>query len=65
MWTNAKLNNGQVVASYGLGFDLTPFRGRKCVGHTGGGPGFVAAYTRFIDDKVTVIVLANADREGD
>lgn len=64
MWTNAKLNNGQIVPSYGLGFGLSPFRGRKRVGHTGGGPGFVTAYTRFIDDKVTVIVLANADQEG-
>lgn len=27
MWSNAKLNNGQVVASYGLGFGLTSFRG--------------------------------------
>lgn len=62
MWTNAKLNNGQIVPSYGLGFGLTPFRGHKRVGHTGGGPGFVSAITRFIDDRVTVIVLANADK---
>ncbi len=63
MWTNATLKNGQIVSSYGLGFGLTPFRGRRRVGHTGGGPGFVSAYSRFIDDKVTVIVLANADQE--
>ncbi len=40
MWTNAKLNNGEIVPGYGLGFGLTPFLGRKRVGHTGGGPGF-------------------------
>ncbi len=63
MWTNAKLNNGQTVASYGLGFGVTPFRGHKRVGHTGGGPGFVTAYTRFVDDKIAVILLANADQD--
>jgi CubicO group peptidase (beta-lactamase class C family) len=65
MWTNAKLNNGEIVQSYGLGFGLTPFRGRRRVGHSGGG-GFVFAttITRLIDDKVTVIVLTNADQGG-
>ena len=65
MWTNAKLNNGEIVQSYGLGFGLTPFRERRRVGHSGGGGlGFSTTITRFIDDKVTVIVLANADQEG-
>ena len=65
MWTNAKLNNGERVTSYGLGFGLTPFRGRKRVGHSGGGGlGFASSFTRFIDEKVTVIVLTNADQEG-
>jgi D-alanyl-D-alanine carboxypeptidase len=64
MWINARLSNGEVVTSYGLGFGLTPFRGHRRVGHTGSGPGFVSAYTRFIDDKLTVIVLANANHEG-
>lgn len=59
MWTNAKLNNGQIVPSYGIGFGLTPFRGRKRVGHTGGIPGFSSGMSRFIDDKLTVILLTN------
>lgn len=63
MWTNAKLNNGQSVPSYGLGFGLTPFRGHKRIGHSGSGPGFVTAYSRFNDKKVTVILFANADHE--
>lgn len=62
MWKNAKLNNGNVVPSYGLGFGLTPFRGRKRVGHTGGIPGFATALQHFLDEKITVIVLTNADQ---
>ncbi len=59
MWTNAKLNNGQIVPSYGIGFGLTPFRGRKRVGHTGGIPGFSSGFSRLVDDKLTVILLTN------
>jgi CubicO group peptidase (beta-lactamase class C family) len=65
MWTNARLNNGEIVTSYGLGFGLTPFRGRKRVGHSGGGGlGFATAFTRFTEERVTVIILSNADQEG-
>jgi CubicO group peptidase (beta-lactamase class C family) len=65
MWTNAKLNNGEIVQSYGLGFGLTPFRGHRRVGHSGGGGlGFATTFTRFIDDKITVIILSNANQEG-
>ena len=65
MWTNAKLNDGEIVPSSGLGFALTPFRGRKRVGHSGGGGlGFATTFTRFVDEKISVIVLTNADQEG-
>ena len=65
MWTNAKLNNGEIVQSYGLGFGLTPFRGHRRVGHSGGGGlGFTTTFTRFIDHKITVIILSNANQEG-
>jgi CubicO group peptidase (beta-lactamase class C family) len=61
MWTNARLNNGEVVPSYGLGFGMTPFRDRRRVGHYGGGGlGFATAVTHFIDEKLTVVLLTNA-----
>lgn len=63
MWTKAKLNNGQEV-NHGLGFGMTPFRGHKRVGHSGGAAGFSAAITRSVDDDVTVVVLTNADSAG-
>jgi len=59
MWTNARLNNGGIVPSYGMGFGLTPYMGHRRVGHTGGIPGFASAFARFPDDKLTVIVLTN------
>ena len=63
MLANARLNSGEAV-SYGLGIGLTPFKGQKRFGHTGGGGlGFATAFTHFPDHKVTVIVLANADQE--
>lgn len=65
MWTNARLNNGELVASYGLGFGLTPYQGRQRVGHSGGGGiGFATTFTRFPGEGVTVIILSNADQEG-
>lgn len=65
MWSNARLNSGDLVPSYGLGFGLTPFQGRRRVGHSGGGGfGYAAAFARFPDDNVSVIILSNADQRG-
>jgi D-alanyl-D-alanine carboxypeptidase len=68
MWANPKLNNGQLITETGLGFGLSPFtknrRVHRRVGHVGGAEGFATAMSRFIDDKVTVVVLSNAGQEG-
>ena len=63
MWTKARLNNGETV-EHGLGFGMTPFRGHRRVGHSGGHTGFSTTVTRLIDHKLTVIVLSNADSAG-
>jgi CubicO group peptidase (beta-lactamase class C family) len=44
---------------YGLGWELHCIAGRATVGHSGGIPGFVSAYTRFVDEDVTIILLSN------
>jgi CubicO group peptidase (beta-lactamase class C family) len=63
MWTNARLTSGEMVTAYGLGFGLTPFQGRRRVGHNGGGGlGFSTALTHFPAEKITVVVLANANQ---
>src|SRR5262249_4071417 len=37
----------------------TPWQGHKRVHHNGGLPGFSSEFQRFVDDKLTVIVLIN------
>ena len=59
MWTNARLNNESIVTQYGMGFGLTPYKGHKRIGHTGGIPGFSSYLSHFSDQNLTVIVLTN------
>jgi CubicO group peptidase (beta-lactamase class C family) len=62
MQVNAKLNDGTIVKQYGLGLGLTPYKGRKRFGHNGGGPGFSTAFTYFPAERVSVVILANAEQ---
>jgi CubicO group peptidase (beta-lactamase class C family) len=61
MWSPAKLNHGG-HAEYGFGWELNEFHGHRLVQHGGAWQGFTSYITRFIDDKVTVAVLANRSR---
>ncbi len=58
MWTPVKLNNGQ-TAPYGFGWVLRDVRGHRLVEHGGAWQGFRSHMARFVDDKLTFIVLAN------
>jgi len=59
MWTPAKLNDGS-DSSYGLGWGITNYHGHRLLSHTGSHmTGFRTALARFVDDKLTVIVLTN------
>lgn len=59
----ARLNSGDTVESYGLGFGLTTYKGRKGVGHYGGGGlGFATGISHFPHERLTVVVLANSDQ---
>src|SRR5262249_36820920 len=60
MWSPVKLNSG-ASHPYGFGWELGARAGRKFVRHGGALPGFRAAFTRFVDDKITIVVLANSD----
>lgn len=59
LWTPVPVRTG--AAPYGLGFGLTPFAGRRRVGHTGGGPGGATAFGKFPDERLTVVVLTNGE----
>lgn len=58
MWTPAQLSDGGSV-DYGFGWRVSPYRGRRAIGHTGSWQGFKAMIQRFPDDSLSVILLAN------
>jgi D-alanyl-D-alanine carboxypeptidase len=60
MWQPVKLNNG-TTHPYGFGWELDTVGGHKLVHHGGTLPGFRAEIARFVDDKLTVVVLANGN----
>jgi D-alanyl-D-alanine carboxypeptidase len=57
-WTPAKLASG-VEAPYGFGNELSRDHGHRVAGHQGGGMAFNATMLRFVDDRLTIIVLCN------
>ena len=61
MWTPVRLSDGS-SHPYGFGWELGERGGRRHIGHGGSLPGFRATYARFPDDRLTVIVLTNADQ---
>lgn len=58
MWTPVKLNNGN-TRPYGFGWALGEIRGHKIIEHGGAWQGFTSYIARYVDDKLTVIVLTN------
>ena len=65
MWTVAKLQNGQPNQDhYGFGWSIETKNGHKVIGHGGSWQGFKTHISRYVDDKLTVVVLINqADAE--
>lgn len=65
MWTPARLNDGQpaggydVGMAYGLGWALGTQAGHRTIEHGGSWQGFKAHIARYVDDRLTVIVMAN------
>ncbi|MBA3766466.1 MAG: beta-lactamase family protein [Acidobacteria bacterium] len=64
MWTPVKAKDGAAAPfSYGFGWFIENYHGHRLVQHSGGTPGFSSTIYRFVDDKLTVIILTNhADR---
>ena len=58
-WEPVKLNDGSTF-NYGYGWQLGPVNGHRTIGHGGAWQGFKAGIDRYVDDKFTVIVLANS-----
>jgi len=58
MYAPVRLADGH-TRNYGLGWGMTDYRGGKVVHHAGGARGFSTFYGRFLDDDLTIIILAN------
>ncbi len=58
MWTPVKLNSGK-TSPYGFGWFLNEVQGHRIIEHSGAWQGFVSYIARYVDDKLTVIILAN------
>jgi CubicO group peptidase (beta-lactamase class C family) len=62
MWTVAKLNNGQPNSGhYGFGWFVVTKNGHRVVEHEGAWQGFETQISRYVDDKLTVVVLTNLE----
>ena len=62
MWTVTKLKNGQPNSDhYGFGWEVETKDGHRVIGHGGSWQGFRTHISRYVDDKLTVVVLANLE----
>jgi len=60
MWTPAKLKNGQPNKDgYGFAWFIGERHGHREISHDGAWQGFKTVIARYVDDRLTVVVLAN------
>jgi CubicO group peptidase (beta-lactamase class C family) len=65
MWTPVKLNDGKPnPAGYGFGWRVGSVRGHPVIEHGGAWQGFTSNISRYVDDKLTVVALANLAGAG-
>ncbi len=63
MWTVTKLKNGQPNSGhYGFGWFILTKDGHRVLDHGGSWQGFKTHISRYVDDKLTVVVLANLEQ---
>jgi CubicO group peptidase (beta-lactamase class C family) len=60
IWTVYPLNDGKPNrAQYGFGWGMHTVNGHRLIEHGGAWQGFTCDISRFVDDKLTVVVLTN------
>jgi CubicO group peptidase (beta-lactamase class C family) len=60
MWAPIRLNSGQPnAAGYGFGWFINESDGHRVVAHSGAWQGFTCHISRFLDDRLSVVVLTN------
>ena len=63
MWTPVKLNNGKTYP-YGFGWRVNSVEGHRVLSHVGAWQGFTMDIARYVDDRLTVIVMTNLDENN-
>jgi len=63
LWTPVKLTDAKTYP-YGFGWSLEPKNGRRAVSHDGAWQGFTMSIARYLDDRLTVIVMTNLDSDN-
>ncbi len=62
MWTVFRLNDGKPNPdNYGFAWLIDQIKGHRVIEHGGAWQGFTTYIARYVDDKLTVVVLANLD----
>jgi CubicO group peptidase (beta-lactamase class C family) len=60
IWAPTLTNEGAEASfNYGFGWFVDSYHGHRVVQHSGGTPGFSSVIYRFIDDRLTIIILTN------
>lgn len=62
MWTPVKLKDGKTYP-YGFGWFLNEANGHRLIEHDGAWQGFTMNISRYVDDRLTVIVMTNLDED--
>src|SRR5580692_4409483 len=60
MWTPVKLNSGK-TSPYGFGWRVAEVNGHRLLEHGGAWQGFTMHISRYVDDRLTIIVMTNLD----
>jgi hypothetical protein len=60
MWAPVRLNSGE-AHPYGFGWELGAVNAHPLIYHTGSNQGFYISIARYVQDRLTVIVLTNLD----
>jgi CubicO group peptidase (beta-lactamase class C family) len=58
MWTRTKLNGG-TVENYGFGWGVDQIKNHRLIAHGGSWQGFTTYIARYVDDKLSIVVLTN------
>lgn len=62
IWTVFPLNNGKPnPGNYGFAWTMDTVNGHKVIEHGGAWQGFTCDISRYVDDRITVVVLTNLD----